>query len=137
MALAVTNTAIPCKLEGMAAQKSIQFTVLNIRKKGWIYAPWYDARFFPACGVDLRADYSWISRKKPAKNAKTVRDDNAKELFENGEWARNDITMERVGQSVQMYSFVKEGQARGERVDACVSTISAGQTFRVRLQDFM
>ena len=40
MALAVTNTAIPCKLEGMAAQKSIQFTVLNIRKKGWIYAPW-------------------------------------------------------------------------------------------------
>jgi hypothetical protein len=45
--------------------------------------------------------------------------------------------MERVGQSVLMYSFVKEGQARGERVDSCVSTIAAGQTFRVRLQDFM
>ena len=28
-------------------------------------------------------------RKKAAKNAKNVRDDNAKELFENGEWARN------------------------------------------------
>lgn len=28
-------------------------------------------------------------RKKPAKNAKTIRDDNSKELFENGEWARN------------------------------------------------
>ena len=38
--LAVTNTPIPCKQEGMASQKFIQFTVLNIRKKGWIYAPW-------------------------------------------------------------------------------------------------
>jgi hypothetical protein len=38
--LCVTNTAIPCKLEGFAAQKTIQFTVLNIRKKGWIKAPW-------------------------------------------------------------------------------------------------
>ena len=28
-------------------------------------------------------------RKKPAKNAKTIRDDQAKELFENDEWARN------------------------------------------------
>jgi hypothetical protein len=25
----------------MASQKSIQFTVLNIRKKGWIFAPWF------------------------------------------------------------------------------------------------
>ena len=38
--LCVANTPIPCKHEGMAAQKSIQFTVLNIRKKGWSYAPW-------------------------------------------------------------------------------------------------
>jgi hypothetical protein len=113
--LAVTNTPIPCKLEGMSVQKFIQFTVLNIRKKGWIYAPW----------------------KKPAKNAKAVRDDSTKELFENGEWARNDVTMERVGQSVQMYSFVKDGQARGERVDSAVSVVAAGQTIRVRLQDFM
>jgi hypothetical protein len=41
LALCVANTPIPCKLEGMAAQKSIQFTILNIRKKGWSYAPWY------------------------------------------------------------------------------------------------
>ena len=82
----MTNTVIPCKLEGMASQKSIQFTVLNIRKKGWIYAPWY-ASFFLVCRLDLRADFR--HRKKPAKNAKTVRDDNTKELFENGEWARN------------------------------------------------
>ena len=38
--LAVTNSAIPCTLEGMSAQKFVSFTVLNIRKKGWIYAPW-------------------------------------------------------------------------------------------------
>jgi hypothetical protein len=60
-----------------------------------------------------------------------------KELFENGEWARDDTTMERVGKSVIMYSFVKDGQAKGERVDAAMSVIRAGQTFRVRLQDFM
>lgn len=87
-----------------------------------------------------------------------MRDDNAKELFENGEWARNgepcarppalsllvtrffpraDVTMERVGQSVQMFSFVKDGLSRGERVDASVSTVAAGQTVRVRLQEFM
>jgi hypothetical protein len=36
-----------------------------------------------------------------------------------------------------MYSFVKDGQARGDRVDDAVSTIAAGQTFRMRLQDFM
>ncbi len=77
-------------------------------------------------------------RKKPTgKNAKAVKDDNTKELFENGEWARNDVTMERVGKSVLMYSFVKDGQGKGERLDGSVSVVSAGQTFRVRLQDFM
>jgi hypothetical protein len=45
--------------------------------------------------------------------------------------------MERVGQSVRMYSFVKDGQARGERDDSAVSVIASGQTIRVRLQDFM
>ena len=39
--LCVANTPIPCTMTGMASQKSIQFTVLNIRKKGWIYAPWF------------------------------------------------------------------------------------------------
>jgi hypothetical protein len=78
------------------------------------------------------------NRKKPTgKNAKTVKDDTTKELFENSEFARNDVTMERVGRSVLMYSFLKDGQAKGERVDASVSTICSGQTFRVRLQEFM
>lgn len=45
--------------------------------------------------------------------------------------------MERVGRSVVVYSFIKEGQARGERVDTAVSTICSGQTLRFRLQDFM
>lgn len=40
LALCVANTAIPCTSAGMATQKFIQFTVLNIRKKGWSYAPW-------------------------------------------------------------------------------------------------
>jgi len=84
-----------------------------------------------------RLSFFLFGRKKPAKNAKTVRDENAKELFENGEWARNDVTMERVGQSVLMYSFVKDGQARGERIDASVSVVAAGQTIRMRLQEFM
>ncbi len=97
-------------------------------------------------------------RKRPTgKNTKSAKDENTKELFENGEWARNDITMERVGSSVLMYAFIKDGQvffpllsyslylarvtkgmqAKGERVDTSVSTIAAGQTIRARLQDFM
>jgi hypothetical protein len=48
-----------------------------------------------------------------------------------------DVTMERVGRSVLMYSFLKDGQAKGERVDAAVSTIGSGQTFRIHLQSFM
>ena len=34
-------------------------------------------------------------------------------------------------------TVLKEGTAKGERVDAAVSTVCSGQTFRVRLQDFM
>ena len=45
--------------------------------------------------------------------------------------------MERVGRSVVVYSFIKEGTAKGERVDTSTSTVCAGQTFRFRLQDFM
>ena len=41
---------------------------------------------------------------------KVVRDDTAKELFESHEWARDDVTMERVGKSVLAYTFVKDGQ---------------------------
>ncbi len=76
-------------------------------------------------------------KKSTSKNAKTVRDDSAKELFEHGEWARDETTMERVGKSVLMYSFIKDGQAKGERVDTSISTVCSGQTFRVRLQNFM
>lgn len=80
---------------------------------------------------------AWRRKKQSSKNAKAVKDDTTKELFENGDWARNDITMERVGRSVLVYSFIKDGQAKGERVDASVSTLCSGQTFRIRLQDFM
>lgn len=76
-------------------------------------------------------------KKSTGKNAKAVKDENTKDLFENGEWARNDVTMERVGKSVQMFSFIKDGQAKGDRVDTSISVVEAGQTFRIRLQDFM
>lgn len=45
--------------------------------------------------------------------------------------------MERVGKSVQMFSFLKDGQSKGERLDDRKSVLSAGQTYRVRLQEFM
>lgn len=38
--LCVANTSIPCTDKGMELQKFVQFTVLNVRKKGWSYAPW-------------------------------------------------------------------------------------------------
>ena len=72
--LAVANTPIPCKPGIIEGQKSFQFTIVNIRKTGWMYAPWH----------------------KPAKNSKAVKDENTKPLFENGEWEKNDVTMERV-----------------------------------------
>ena len=40
-------------------------------------------------------------KRATGKNAKPSRDENTKDLFENGEWARNDITTERVGSSVE------------------------------------
>jgi hypothetical protein len=45
--------------------------------------------------------------------------------------------MERVGRSVYVYSFVKDGQGKGERVATQQSVVCSGQTFRVRLQEFM
>lgn len=39
--LCVNNTPIPCTAKGMETQKSIVFTVVNVRKLGWTYAPWY------------------------------------------------------------------------------------------------
>ena len=53
------------------------------------------------------------------------------------DWARNDVTMERVGQSVLAYSFHKDGQSKGERVDEATSLVAAGQTYKFRLHSFM
>ena len=38
--LCVANTPIPCTMEAKDKQKVIQFTVLNVREKGWHFAPW-------------------------------------------------------------------------------------------------
>ncbi len=66
-----------------------------------------------------------------------VHDDTAKYLTEVGEWARDDVTMDRVGKSVLLYSFVKDGQNRGERADDKISHVESGQTFNVMLHHFM
>ena len=66
-----------------------------------------------------------------------MRDENAKSLTEFGEWARDDVTMDRVGKSVLLYSFIKDGTNRGERVDDKISHVEAGRTFRIVLNHFM
>ena len=66
-----------------------------------------------------------------------MKDENRKDLFEYDTWAKDDITMERVGQSVKMYSFIKDGLSKGERVDSSCATIASGQTYRISLKDFM
>lgn len=92
-----------------------QVTVAAISKKGWVYAPW----------------------KKPSPKTKAVRDPNAKFLFEDNEWATDDATMNRALKSLKMYSFNKDGQNRGERVDEGVSIIHVGQTFRLMVHAHM
>jgi hypothetical protein len=99
----------------MEHTKSIMLTIINVHKKGWSYAPW----------------------KKQTGKAKIVKDENRKELFEYGAWARDEITMERVGQSIKGYSFLKDGQNKGERVDDASIVLSAGTTLRVNLKEFM
>lgn len=39
--LCVANTPIPCKLDTKGDQKSMLFTVINVRDRGWMKAPWY------------------------------------------------------------------------------------------------
>ncbi len=114
LALCVANTPIPCKLEGMASQKFVQFTVINIRKKGWSYAPWSvvpPSRLVLLLLAKTNAQHHAHRKRQTGKNAKSAKDENTKELFENGEWARNDVTTERVGSSVLMYSFIKRASA--------------------------
>ena len=74
--------------------------------------------------------------KAGAKRSAAV-DEGRKELFEQGEWAKNDVTCERVMRSVLVYSFVKDGQSRGERADDKISVIASGQTLRAILHDHM
>ncbi len=89
----------------------------------------------------LWSDFLLGDRKKPSstgKNSKVVRDDSAKDLFEMGEWARDEVNMGRVGKSVLMYAFAKDGNAsRGERADEKVSCVSAGQTYKIAINEFM
>lgn len=49
--LCMTNTPFPCREAAQDQQKSVQFTVINVRKKGWSYAPWsvFSSCFLAAC----------------------------------------------------------------------------------------
>lgn len=38
--LCVANSSIPCSLEARGKQRVVVFTVLNVREKGWLKAPW-------------------------------------------------------------------------------------------------
>jgi len=38
--LCVANSPIPCTMEAKGKTKVVQFTVLNVREKGWLRAPW-------------------------------------------------------------------------------------------------
>lgn len=60
-------------------------------------------------------------------HSKSVRDPNAKFLFEDNEWATNDTTMDRALKSLKMYSFLKDGQNRGERAEDVMSIVHVGQ----------
>ena len=71
--------------------------------------------------------------KKPSPKTKAVRDPNAKFLFEDNEWATDDATMNRALKSLKMYSFNKDGQNRGERVEDGVSIIHVGQVCLLKL----
>ena len=95
----------------------------------------------PLSGVcEVCSERAVCRRKKAAGGkaaAKAVRDDNTKPLTEFGEWARDDVTMDRVGKSVLLYSFLKDGNNRGERVDDKISHVEAGRTIKIFLNAYM
>lgn len=107
-----------------------------------------------------------MRRKKPtsSKTAKSGKDENTKDLFEQESWSQNPVTMEKVlsvralprapslpalddialklasvcgWQGAKIYTFEKEGNYnKGERQEEFV-VIRSGVTFRVGLKDFM
>lgn len=83
--------------------------------------------------------HALVCRKKQtsSKNQKPIRDDDAKYLFEACEWAKDEVTMDRAAKSVLMYSFIKDGLSRGERVEDNISHVESGQTFNVILHDHL
>lgn len=90
----------------------------------------------PSFSLDRKVASKSSGKAGGKRGSASVADEERKELFELGEWAKNDVTCERVMRSVLVYSFVKDGQSRGERVDDKISVISSGQTLRTILHDF-
>ena len=89
-------------------------TVVSIPKEGWCYAPY----------------------KKAKKGAKSVRDPDARPLFEVSDVA------ERNGQraiaALQVFSFKRDGKSdKGPRNDGQTAELRVGMTIRFKVQTFM
>jgi hypothetical protein len=105
----VTNTKIPCTAKEFAAMGKTRFTVtvLGVSHLGWAYAPF----------------------KKAAKDKKTVRDPNAKDLFEL-------VVENEIVKGVKMFSFkkAKSNFDRDERDNETSATLHVGQVWFRRLR---
>jgi hypothetical protein len=89
-------------------------TVVSIPKEGWCYAPY----------------------KKPKKGAKSVRDPDARPLFEVSDIA--DRNGQRAIAALQVYSFKREGKTdKGPRTDEQTAELRVGMTIRFKVQTFM
>lgn len=89
-------------------------TVVAIPKEGWCYAPY----------------------KKPKKGAKSVRDPDARPLFEVSDIA--DRNGQRAIAALQVYSFNREGKTdKGPRNDGQTAELRVGMTIRFKVQTFM
>ena len=89
-------------------------TVVAIPKEGWCYAPY----------------------KKAKKGAQSVRDPDARPLFEVSDIA--DRNGQRAIAALNVYSFKREGKAdKGPRNDGQTAEIRVGMTIRFKVQTFM
>ena len=89
-------------------------TVVSIPKEGWCYAPY----------------------KKAKKGAKTVRDPDARPLFEVSDVA--DRNGQRAIAALQVFSFKRDGKSdKGPRNDGQTAELRVGMTMRFKVQTFM
>lgn len=113
--IAPTDPLLPCRRDHDKNEKGFRsLTVVAIPKEGWCYAPY----------------------KKPKKGAKSVRDPDARPLFEVSDIA--DRNGQRAIAALQVYSFKREGKTdKGPRNDEQTAELRVGMTIRFKVQSFM